>query len=102
MPKNPFLNAGLAALYIIAITTMLNLASRYAGPDNNLVAPVAFLSLFTLSAAVMGYLFLGEPIQMYLAGDKKMAVTFFLKTLLTFAAFTIVVLLVTFSGVLPA
>lgn len=101
MPKNPFLNAGLAGLYIIIVTSMMNIASR-SGIEDSMVAPIAFLSLFTLSAALMGFLFLGEPIQLYLAGQKKQAVSFFLKTTLTFAAFTVVALALSFSGVLPA
>ena len=99
MPKNPFLNAGLAGLYIILVTSVMNYASR-SGVEDGFVAPIAFLSLFTLSAAVMGYLFLGEPIQLYLAGQKKQAVSFFLKTLLGFAAFTALIWASTISGVL--
>jgi len=41
---------------------------------------MAMLSLFTLSAAVMGYLFAAEPIMMYLDGKKKEAVNFFFTT----------------------
>jgi hypothetical protein len=101
MPKNPFLNSGLAALYIIAITSLMNFLSKSGPSEDNAAMPVLFLSLFTLSAAVMGYLFIGEPLQMYLAGEKKQAVAFFFKTLLGFAVFTVIALALSFSGVLP-
>lgn len=101
MPKNPFLNAGLAGLYIILVTSMMNFAGK-SGVEDSFVAPIAFLSLFTLSAAMMGFLFLGEPIQLYLAGQKKQAVSFFLKTILGFGAFTALALALSFSGLLPA
>lgn len=55
--------------------------------------PVIFLSIFVLSAAVMGYLFVGEPLQLYLRGERKEAVSFFLKTVASFAIITLVVIL---------
>jgi hypothetical protein len=57
---------------------------------------IAFISLVTLSVAMMGYFFAFKPLQMYLDGDKKQAVSFFIKTLATFAVITVALLLVVF------
>lgn len=92
-------NAALALVYIvIVVSIMMYLGKATAGHDT-FITPILALSLFTLSAAVMGYLFLGQPIQMYLDGKKKPAVAFFMKTLATFAVITIIVMIVAVSGV---
>ncbi|OGG59729.1 hypothetical protein A2765_04030 [Candidatus Kaiserbacteria bacterium RIFCSPHIGHO2_01_FULL_56_24] len=92
MIKNPYANAVLAALYIVAIVLFINYGTQFARekPDTILI-PMAMLSLFVLSAALMGLLFLLQPVLMYLDGKKKDAVSFFLTTLGTFAGITVVV-----------
>ena len=97
MSKNPFLNAIAASLYIGLVALILNTVGHFAGdkPDT-VLAPVAFLSLFTLSAGMMGYLFLSEPVQMFLSGEKKKAVTLFVQTLGVFAGITVAL----FAGII--
>jgi len=51
---------------------------------------MTMLSLFVLSAAIMGYLFLSEPLQLFLENKKQEAVTFFAKTVGIFACFVAV------------
>lgn len=99
MSKNPFLNAVLASAYIGAIAIMMDFATRLSpGPDLRIITPFAMISLFTLSAAVMGYLFLSAPIQLYLAGDKKKAVMLFLQTVAVFGGITVIALGFAFFG----
>jgi hypothetical protein len=50
------------------------------------------LSLFTLSAAVMGLIFLYEPFQMYFNGQKSEAFSLVFKTIGCFAVFAVTVL----------
>ena len=100
MTKNPYLNAGAASLYIIVIASMMRFASTYAKPDDSFFAPIAFLSLFTLSAGFMGYAFLSQPITMFLSGEKKQAVTLFVQTLGAFGVITAVFLVLAFSRVI--
>jgi hypothetical protein len=92
MNKNPVINAFLAALYIGLLVTFINIFA--AGPDTpdkgGLLIPMVMLSLFTLSAAVMGFLFVSEPLMQYLDGKKKEAVGFFLTTVVSFAGITLV------------
>ncbi len=89
MFKHPAFNAIAAAVYIIVIVSIINLLGKGEGPDN-VLAPIALLSMFTLSAAVMAYLFVLQPIQMYLDGKKKEAVAYFTQTIGIFAIITAV------------
>jgi len=102
MTKNPLINSFCAWLYILFIVGFMTLASKFfPGPDSQFIAPVVMISLFTLSAAIMAYLFCFEPIQMYIDGKKKQAVKLFLQTVLMFAGFTLLNLIVLFSGIFP-
>ena len=89
---NPYLRAVLASLYI----TLLVSTVWYGGPllkiEKSILIPIVMLSLFTLSAAIMGYLFLGHPLQLYLDGKKQEAITMFGTTVATFAALTVLAL----------
>jgi hypothetical protein len=99
MTKNPIINALAALAYIIIVALTMHYGSKYGGPgEDTLLAPIALISLFTLSAAVMGYIFLGQPVQLYLDNKKKEAVTLFVHTVAVFAGFTALALLVLFLG----
>ena len=93
MTKNPFLNALAAVLYIVVIVFVLHYATEVADAKPTVIIPMAVLLLFTLSAAVMGYLFLYQPLQIYTDGERKVAVNLFLQTVAVFAVVTVVVLL---------
>ena len=97
MARNPFYNAVLAVGYIVLVAHVMYYGSKMAGPaEPSVLVPIAILSLFVLSAAMMGYLFLDQPLQMYLDGQKQEAVDLFLKTLGLFAAFTLIILIFVF------
>ncbi len=86
--KKPFLNALAAALYIVVIVFVVQgVTSVLKTPDGNLIIPMTMLSLFVLSAAVMGYLFLSEPLYLLMENKKQEAITFFGKTVGIFACF---------------
>jgi len=99
MTKNPFLNALAAGLYIVMIASVMFYGTKNLGPTDSIIAPIAMLSLFTLSAAVMGYLFFYQPVMLYLDGKKKNAINLFLKTVFVFAGFTALALTLLFSGI---
>jgi len=63
-------------------------------------APVVFLSLLTLSVAVMAFLFFYSPLMLFIEGQKKEAVNLFVKTVGIFAVFTAVALILLFSGLI--
>ncbi|OGI68696.1 hypothetical protein A2738_00080 [Candidatus Nomurabacteria bacterium RIFCSPHIGHO2_01_FULL_42_15] len=91
--KNPYINALLAALYIIVIVFVIGNLEDITRGKESLLVPVIMLSLFVLSAAIMGLFFVYTPAKMFLDNQKPEALTFFLKTIGTFAGFAIVALL---------
>ena len=102
MSKSPLLNALLATLYIQVVVLIIFYGGEYASeaPETILI-PIAMLSLFVLSAAVMGYLFLSQPVQMFLGGQKQEAINLFLRTVAIFACITLL-LLATLFFLIPA
>ncbi len=92
MPKKPFFNALYAALYIVLVATIMNTISNYLTthvqqPENTILMPIVMLSLFVLSAAIMGFLFVADPFRLYFENKKQEAVSYFLKTVGFFACF---------------
>lgn len=101
MTKNPFINALCALAYIVLVGSVMNYVSHaMRNKPDTFLAPVAVLSLFTLSAALMGYFFLYQPVQLYLDGKKKEATSLFVRTILVFAGSTTVVFAILLSGIL--
>ncbi|MBP6866218.1 MAG: hypothetical protein KBC12_01590 [Candidatus Pacebacteria bacterium] len=99
--KKPFLFALCAAVYIVFIVSAINYVGSlpvFQGVEgqDNLLMPMTMLALLVLSVALMGFLFLSQPILLYIEGDKKGAVNFFLKTLGSFACLVLVFLGVMF------
>jgi hypothetical protein len=99
MSKNPFINSLTASAYIVLIVLVMNLGTKMIGQTNSFMAPIAVISLFTLSAAVMGYLFCYQPVQLYFDGKKKQAVRLFLQTVLVFGIITALFLILLFAGI---
>lgn len=100
MTKNPLVNAAAAILYIIIVASVMFYGVEHSAPVNSIIVPIAMLSLFSLSAAVMGYIFLYQPLQLFLDGKKKEAIDIFLKTVAIFGGITALVFLLLFSGIL--
>jgi hypothetical protein len=88
--KNPFINAFVAVLYIVLVASVMYYGPKLAGKQETIIVPIAMISLFTLSAAVMGYLFFYEPFQFFMSGEKRKAVNLFLQTVAVFACITVV------------
>lgn len=99
MTKSPIYNASAASLYIILIGLFMNFGTKHAPKVDSLLAPIAMISLFTLSAAAMGYFFCFTPAQLYFDGKKKQAVNLFVQTVFIFGVFTVVALSLLFLGV---
>ena len=75
-------------------------ATSLAGKPDTTLAPMAMISLFTLSAAIMGYIFGYTPFQLYFDGKRKEAVKLFLQTVATFGSITLFILILLFSGLI--
>ena len=97
--KKPFIYASVAALYIVGIVTLIQQSGRIGPnkPDDSVVAPMVMLSLLVLSVSVMGFLFVSEPIMLYVSGKKKEAVSYFMKTVGYFAIYVIVFAVLAFT-----
>ncbi len=90
MSKNPFINALCATLYIVLLVSAMFYSPFFGGEQESIIFPIAGLSLFVFSAALMGYIFLYQPLCLFLDGQKKEAVNLFLKTTAFFAGTTLV------------
>jgi hypothetical protein len=93
--KKPFMHALAAGLYIAMLVSVIN-ATGSLVPEDNIAMPMTMLGLFVLSAALMGYLFLYEPFNLYMENRKQEAVLFFGRTVLFFAGCVAVFLILIF------
>lgn len=100
--KNPYLNALAAGAYIVFIVLVASTFADNPSIENSkysLLLPMTMLSLFVFSAALMGFLFVYQPLTMYLDNKKKEAVVFFAKTLGTFAVWVLLFLSLVWSKI---
>ncbi len=90
MIRNPYLNAFMALGYIAGIILAIHGTSSIAqNTPDTLLAPLTMLSLFVLSVAVMGILFVYEPLRLFFENQKQEALSFLVKTVGTFACFVV-------------
>lgn len=88
MSKNPIVNALAAALYIGVLASVMFYGQPLIDPVDNVLMPITMLSLLTLSAAMMAYIFFYQPVLMYLEGQKTDAIKLGVHTVGAFAAIT--------------
>jgi uncharacterized membrane protein len=101
MTKNPLINALGASAYIILVVSVMTFVTQpLQNKPDTFFTPIVFLSLLTLSVAVMAYLFFYQPLVLFIEGKKKEAMNLFVKTLGIFAVITTVALILLFSGLI--
>jgi len=101
MFKNPIINGLSASAYIIFVVTVMTFVTQpLKNKPDTFFAPITFLSVLTLSVAVMAFLFFYQPMLLFIEGKKKEAVSLFVKTVGIFAAITAVILILLFSGLI--
>jgi len=88
MSTNPFVNALAATAYITALVSVVFNAPKTSVFDNSIMAPILFLSVFVLSAALMGYFFLYQPLRFLFENKPQEATKLFLMTVAVFAGIT--------------
>ena len=77
--------------YIAGIILVISKTSSIvAHTPDTLLAPLTMLSLFVLSALIMGILFVYEPLRLFLDNQKQQALSFLIKTVGTFACFVVI------------
>ncbi len=98
MTRNPIVSAVVAFGYIVGLVWVMNIITQTTRKPG-IMAPLMMICVFTLSAAVMGYLFCLAPLQLYLDGKRQEAVKLFLQTTFTFGIITGLVILLFVSGI---
>lgn len=89
MTKNPIINALSAVLYICTVASIMFFGSSLAVPiEETVLVPIAMLCLFSLSVAVMAFVFFYQPVLMYMEGEKARGVNLALQTVGAFAVIT--------------
>lgn len=84
MTTKPFLNALIAAGYIGIIVTVLSNTEQFNARELGMIAPLTFLSLLVLSAALMGYLFFYQPVRLLIERQPEEAGKFLISTIASF------------------
>ncbi len=94
----PLRNAIFAALYIALIVSAINwFGTMFENTEDTIMAPMVMLSLLVLSVSIMGYLFVYEPLRLYLDGRKDEALPFFGKTVGIFACCALIFVALLFA-----
>ncbi|MFA5358559.1 MAG: hypothetical protein WC310_01900 [Patescibacteria group bacterium] len=81
-------------VYVAAVSLIMQNGERLFGTGKNYLAPVAFLLIFVLSAAITGFLVFGRPIMMYLDNKKVQAIQLLGYTLAWLFVITMVLLVI--------
>jgi hypothetical protein len=85
--KKPLINATLAAGYIVLVVLVIDRFTNTPIQEPNTLIPMVMLSLFVLSAAIMSYLFVYEPIRLLIESNKSGALKMFFQTISIFAVY---------------
>ena len=85
-------NALGTAVYVVIVALIMYKAEKIFGTMRNIIGPIAFLLLFVTSAAITGFLVLGQPIMLYVDNKKQEAVKLFIFTVSWLFVFTIIAL----------
>jgi len=80
MKITPLVNVVGIAIYILLVIAIISALQSPNTPDKGILAPLFLLSLFTLSAAVMSFLFFYQPFKLYFDNHRKEALMYFMKT----------------------
>lgn len=78
-----------SGIYILAIVGIIYALQSPNTPDT-ILAPIFLLSLLTLSAAVMAFLFFYQPLKLYFDNHRNEALAHFMKTVGYFACIVLV------------
>lgn len=97
MFKTPLQNSLGASAYIALVVFLMNLLNSVEATSpssaESFFFPIVFLSIFSLSVAMMAFFFFYQPIQLFLSNKKAQAATFFLQTAGYFGLITVVLAL---------
>jgi heme O synthase-like polyprenyltransferase len=90
--KSSLRNSLATAAYVVIVVLIIHNAEKVFGTMRNIIGPIAFLLLFVTSAAITGFLVLGQPIMLYFDNQRSEAVKLFIYTVAWLFVFTIIAL----------
>ena len=85
-----FVNAGGVFAYISALVWFIFNAEKIFGSYPGLLGPVIGLLVFIISASVTGFLVLGKPIELFISGEKRVAIQMLFTTIAWLTLFLLV------------
>jgi len=85
-------NSLATSVYVVIVALIIHNAENVFGTMSNIIGPIAFLLLFVTSAAITGFLVLGQPIILYFDNQKSEAVKLFIYTAAWLFVFTVIAL----------
>jgi len=86
-------NSLLVVVYVALVSYFMQNAEKWIGKMDNFWGPFAFLMLFVISAAIVGYLVFGQPVVLYLDGKKKEALSTIGQTIGWLVGVTVIILI---------
>ena len=95
-----FLHALLTVFYIAGVATIMTGLEDVFGPRSGILGPIVFLSLFVVSAAVVGMLIFFRPLLWYLESRKKEAIQLAVSTVAFLALISTGIVIALLSGVI--
>jgi len=96
--KTALLNVVYTTVYVIVISLFLGYGSNIKiGKVSPFIASIVFLLLFVFSAALTGFLVVGKPLQLYIDGKKKDALSLLFYTLIFLFILTLISIFILLS-----
>jgi len=92
--QRSLLNALGTLAYVSTLVTLVLNGEKMFGTVNPSIAPIMFLTVFVLSAAVTGGLVLGKPVMLFLNNQKNEAIRLFIYTLCWLALAVVILLII--------
>lgn len=94
--KHAALNALATFAYVTVVGLFMSNASRFFGPKDTALTPVAVIMLLVFSTALTGVLVFGQPVLWHLDGKKKDAIYLINYTLAVLLGLTMLTFIVLF------
>jgi hypothetical protein len=79
--KRSLVSAAGVVAYVAIVAWIMNSAERWFGDGPDILGGIAFLLLFVVSAATVGLAIFGQPVMLYLDGQKRDAIKLLTYTL---------------------